>query len=57
MEEEIQIAFRKEHTPALKEHFDVLLQQQGLDLASLEVPASPTLLCFKCLGDLTSIFL
>lgn len=50
MEEEIQIAFRKEH-------FDVLLQQQGLDLASLEVPASPTLLCFKCLGDLTSIFL
>lgn len=57
MEAEIQIAFRREHIPALKRCCDVLLQQQGLDLASLEVPASPTFLCFKCLGGLTSTFL
>lgn len=57
MEAEIQTAFRREHTPALKGRCDALLQQQGLNLASLEFPASPTFLCFKCLGGLTSIFL
>lgn len=52
---EIQIAFKKEWTPALRGCCDVLLQQQGLDLASLEVLASPTFLCFKHLGGLTSL--